>query len=948
MGTRDPEIIHLPRIGLLRCRTDGTVLSADTVTLKILGLDTLPAASVTGKKIHDLCRFEQPFENYLPKIRSQGTLTPFDIQIRTPAGNEKWVQFHTHTFREEPGNEPVVEMILYDISGQKFVEKSLRERERLLENVFSSITDGICFVNSDFQIIHVNATLERWFAPMMPLVGKKCHDVFANWYPVCQSCREMGVIHPGPQQTCGQASSSQQEIDGRPSGYFDLNCFPVMDAETSKLVGMTVYIRDNTFQQKAINELQASQEMLKLVMDNIPEYIFWKDTRSVYLGCNKNFARFAGCESTQEIVGKTDADLHWNPDQAAGYLKAKHRVMESDMVEYHVIEAQTQADGKQVWIDANRIPLHDQSGRVVGMLGAFEDITQRKLAEEQIYKLYRAVEQSLHTIIIADSKGNIEYVNPRFTHITGFPKEDVLYKNLRNLTFWEMSDQEYFRFWETITGGKEWHGKIQSRRKNKEVFWESALFAPIRNPLGEITHFLGILEDITERIKAEEKIIHMAYYDPLTNLPNRALFNDRIALALAHAQRNRQMLAVMFVDLDRFRNINDTLGHDIGDRLVRGVTERLKNCLREGDTVARMGGDEFMLLLPGIENLQDVAKIANKISDVLKPPFFFDNHELHITASIGISLYPYDGEDPQSLLKNADTALNRAKEFGRNNYQLYTSGMNAKAGERLKLENSLRKAIEKEELLVYYQPQVDLNTFQIIGMEVLLRWQHPQNGLISPDQFIPLAEETGLIVPIGEWVLRTSCMHNKNWFSKYSGKPRLLSVNISACQFQQHKLMKTILGVLKDTGFDPNFLELEITESILMQKDTVPMAILRELKGMGIKFSIDDFGTGYSSLSYLKRFPIDTIKIDRSFIRDCISNPDDAAIVRAIVSMAASLKLRVVAEGVETREQLEFLRTLKCDGMQGYLFSKPLPPAEFAALLDRGVHLQDRSATEMF
>ncbi len=438
--------------------------------------------------------------------------------------------------------------------------------------------------------------------------------------------------------------------------------------------------------------------------------------------------------------------------------------------------------------------------------------------------------------------------------------------------------------------------------------------------------------ELAEVKQVAETIWQQVYYDPLTGLPNRMLFEDRLTLELAHARRDKQGLAVMFLDLDHFKLINDTLGHSVGDQLLQDVAHRLKDTLRGTDTIARMGGDEFALLLTRVTHAENVARVAQKIFHVFKPPFNFGGHDFHITPSIGITLYPTDGEDPQTLLKNADTALYRAKEQGRNVYQFYTPAMNAKTLERLVLENNLRRALERKEFVIYYQPRVKINTKQIIGMEALVRWQHPEQGLISPVKFIPLAEETGLIMPLGEWVLRTACAQTKAW--QEAGFPPLrVGVNLSARQFQQPNLVERVAQVLKETGLHPHYLELEITESAAMQNAEYTLPVLYHLKEMGIHISIDDFGTGYSSLSYLKKFPFHTLKLDQSFIRDLATDPNDAMIAKVVITLAHGLKLEVVAEGVETQEQLDFLKQLQGDEVQGYLFSKPLPAKEFEELL---------------
>lgn len=435
-----------------------------------------------------------------------------------------------------------------------------------------------------------------------------------------------------------------------------------------------------------------------------------------------------------------------------------------------------------------------------------------------------------------------------------------------------------------------------------------------------------------ERKQAAETIRHLAYHDSLTSLPNRMLFRDRFLHALALAHRKKEMLAMLFLDLDRFKKINDTLGHAAGDRLLQAVAERLKKTLREGDTIARLGGDEFMILLSGVKAVEDAAKVAEKILYAIRPSFMIDGHELHITTSIGISLYPYDGQDTDTLVKNADIALYRAKEYGRNNYQLYTAAMNARAFEQLALENSLRRALEREELFLMYQPLIDLKTRTISGLEALIRWQSPNGQIHPPDTFIPLAEDTGLIVPMGEWIFNTACRQIKLWQAQ-GLEIYPVAVNLSARQFQQQNLIGEISKALEEHQVEPQYLAIELTESTILKNADLAIDTLREFKLMGIQISIDDFGTGYSSLSYLKRFPVDALKIDRSFVNDCIENADDAAIVSAIISMAHSLKLQVVAEGVETGSQLEFLRTQNCDKMQGYLISPPMAASQFASFL---------------
>jgi diguanylate cyclase (GGDEF)-like protein len=446
----------------------------------------------------------------------------------------------------------------------------------------------------------------------------------------------------------------------------------------------------------------------------------------------------------------------------------------------------------------------------------------------------------------------------------------------------------------------------------------------------------GIMQDITERKQAEAQIYNLAYFDSLTGLPNRLLFKEHLAHALARSERSGRIAALLFLDLDRFKNINDTLGHSIGDKLLQSVAERLLVCVRKSDvvgrednssldsSVARLGGDEFTVLLTEINNVQDAARVAQRIIKAVSRPFVLDGHEVTVTTSIGISLYPNDGNDIITLVKNADTAMYYAKDLGRNNFQFYTQSMNVSTLERLSLENSLRKALEREEFLLHYQPQVDLKTNEIVGVEALVRWKNRDRGMVSPGEFIPLAEETGLIIQIDEWVLRTACLQAVIW-QKSGLQPITMSVNLSGQHFIRENLLETVGKTLRDTGLDPHYLELELTESVLMKNAEETVRTLRALKEMGVHISIDDFGTGYSSLSYLKRFPLDTLKVDRSFIKEIPADQDSAEITKAIIAMAHSLKLRVLAEGVETEEQLAFLHEHGCEVLQGFLYSRPLP-----------------------
>lgn len=443
---------------------------------------------------------------------------------------------------------------------------------------------------------------------------------------------------------------------------------------------------------------------------------------------------------------------------------------------------------------------------------------------------------------------------------------------------------------------------------------------------------------VKERKRAEEQIVHMAYHDSLTNLPNRLMFDERLKTCFEEAQRTGSMMAVLFFDLDRFKVINDTLGHHVGDKLLQYLAHKLQVYVKEKDLVARFGGDEFIILLSNLVHIDEAAQFAKGIPDILKEPFMIENQELFVTASIGISIYPHDGSDAETLLKNADIAMYRSKEKGGNSYQYYHPDMNKRSLHRLNLEIHLRKALERNEFRIFYQPIVDLRNGNIFGMESLVRWQHPEWGMISPAEFIPLAEETGLIVPIGNWVLKESCRQNREW-QKHGYPPLVVSVNISAIQFHQINFVQLVMEALEESGLKPDQLCLEITENIAMNNVPYIVETMQKLKMLGVRISIDDFGTGYSSLSYLKRFRVHTLKIDQSFIRDVTSDEDNAAIVTALIAMSHRLKIKSLAEGVETQEQLDFLVSQGCDEIQGYVFSKPMPANEFELMIKENKQL---------
>ncbi|HEY5790286.1 MAG TPA: EAL domain-containing protein [Gammaproteobacteria bacterium] len=546
----------------------------------------------------------------------------------------------------------------------------------------------------------------------------------------------------------------------------------------------------------------------------------------------------------------------------------------------------------------------------------------------------QVIDASQDGVVVTDADGVIEAVNPAFTRLTGYRAIEALGKTPAILKSGRHDKAFYAAMWHALRTGGHWQGEVWNRRKNGEIYPEWLTITTLVDEDGGERKYAGVFSDISERKENEERIRSLAYYDPLTALPNRRLFHDRLSVALPQMRRHGQRLAVLFIDLDLFKRINDTLGHSIGDQVLMEMADRLRECVRDGDTVSRMGGDEFTVIQPDIHSADDALRLARRIVDSIRRPFAAGGRELYVTTSIGIALYPGDGETPEELIKNADTAMYRAKDLGRNSHQLYAQSMNAESFERLTMESHLRQALERDQLLLNYQVKVNLLENRTSGVEALLRWQHPEFGLVPPAQFVPLAEGNGLIVPIGTWVLREACRQAYAWLS--AGLPGIsVAVNFSPRQMQRIDLVETVIAALQDTGLPAERLEIELTESVLMEHMDEVAPKLHRLRAEGVRISIDDFGTGYSSLAYLKRLPIDKLKIDTSFVRDVPEDADDAEIVAAIVAMAHRLGLQVVAEGVEKPEQVEFLRGLGCDEIQGYLVSRPLSAENIGSLLER-------------
>ncbi len=815
---------------------------------------------------------------------------------------------------------------------QTRTQELLRERA-LLRNLIDSIPDLICYKDCNSNYLGCNKAFEKFVGfSQAELIGKTDLDVLSNEQANLYREIDKQIL------TTGKPHTTENWViypDGR-KRLLHLLKTPFFSPD-GHLLGLIGISRDITARKQSEEALHQSQDMLRLVIDNIPQFIFWKDQKGTYLGCNQNFAQIIGINSYQVIVGKTDDDLikHEPSDGTARFIETLNRCISNEGTpKYQQIESLPLADGTHLWLEINQVPLRDVHGHIIGVLGSFEDITERKQTEEKLRQWVKVLEKSAEAILITDAQTHILQINQAFTQITGYRESEVLGKRPNILRSGKHNIDFYDKMWKSINTQGYWEGEIWDRRKNGEIYPQWLHISVIKDEANEqVTNYLGIFSDLTLRKQTEQRLVYLAHYDDLTGLPNRTLFYERVSRAIYHAQQHSKRVAVMFLDIDGFKYVNDTWGHIVGDLLLKKVANRLTECRCKTDMIARLGGDDFSMVLENVNNTKEVGRFAQNLLKVMQSPFELNGHETFITTSIGISLYPSDSQDVNTLLKHADAAMYRAKEKGKNNYQFFTAQTQKNVHNRLIMDTKLRRALERDELVLHYQPQMQLATGRMVGAEVLLRWQHPEMGLIPPYAFIPLAEETGLIVQIGEWVLRHTCLQQQQW--RNNGEPILrLSVNLSSRQFQQDDLIKTVVQILDETHIDATLLELELTESLLMQDIETATKTLHQFKDMGIQLAIDDFGTGYSSLSYLKRFPIDTLKIDQSFVRDIPKDKDDISITKAIIALAHSLRLKVIAEGVETESQQTLLKSIECDEIQGYLIGHPLPADEFLKLVN--------------
>jgi diguanylate cyclase (GGDEF)-like protein/PAS domain S-box-containing protein len=682
---------------------------------------------------------------------------------------------------------------------------------------------------------------------------------------------------------------------------------------------------------EAEKSVAESRRLLEVVIDTAPVRVFWKDLQLRYLGGNAAFARDAGLTTAAELIGKDDYQLTWKK-HAESFRAEDQEVINSGVAMLPMDKQMITSEGNRIWVRTSVVPLRNNQNEIIGILGVYDNITERKKSEES-QRIAAVTFDTQEAILITTPDASILRVNQAFQDITGYSADEVIGRNPRIFQSGRHDAAFYQAVWSALLTVGKWSGEIWDKRKDGSIYPKLMTITAVYNNQQQITNYVAVFRDISQHKKSEQAIHQLAFYDALTLLPNRRLLLDRLKRAMTSGTRNGRQGALLFLDLDHFKTINDTRGHAMGDQLLIEVAHRLQAGVREGDSVARLGGDEFVVVLEDLSSEPDEAAaqtevVAEKLRLALDKPYELNDFEYHCTASIGISLFRGHQESAEDLLQHADVAMYQAKVAGRNAIRFFDPQMQTALAMRASIEADLRHALEKQQFRLYYQIQVD-SLRRPLGAEALLRWQHPGRGLVSPMEFIPLAEETGLIVPIGLWVLQTACAQLKEWQNNILTRDLTLAVNVSAKQFRQVDFVAQVQRVLLESNTKPSRLKLELTESTVLENVEETIRKMREIKALGVSFSMDDFGTGYSSLQYLKRLPLDQIKIDQSFVHDIATDPNDAAIVQTIIAMTEALGLNVIAEGVETEAQCAFLDLHGCHAFQGYLFGKPTPIDQF-------------------
>ena len=841
-----------------------------------------------------------------------------DYRVITADGRCLWVRDIVSLI--EHGHEPLMRGLMIDISEAKRTEEALRLSEQKFASVFRQCPDILVIARLfDGCLLEVNKAFEEQ-------IGLSAADVIGRSATALDIWGIQGV-GPGLLQRLQAGSIRNLEMPFRRSNgqvFTGLISAEPFDLDTTP--ALVVVVRDISQLKETQQQLQTSEEKFAKAFHASPDgLLLSRQSDGLLIEVNEGFSRITGFNSALSVDRSTlDLGIWVNLNERKQMLDLLKRDGFVRDFSCHI----RRNDGQIRLCEVSSRPL--PIGNEDCMLTIARDITERHLMQEKLQQAATVFESTAEGVLITDTQQHISAVNRAFTEITGYSETEALGHTPRLLASGLHDSAFYAAMWHQLTAEGHWQGEISNRRKNGELYPSWLTISAVRNRDRQITHFVAVFADISSLKHAQARLDYQAHHDPLTGLPNRTLFESRLLAALNSQQENGGQGAVLFLDLDRFKHINDSLGHPVGDLLLKGIAVRLREQLRDIDTVARLGGDEFIILLPGLQQPSDAEHIAQKLLNCFTAPFQAGEHEFFISASIGTSLYPQDGCDVATLVKNADAAMYRSKAKGRNRVESYTRDLTAQASERVALEHELRRAIERNELSLSFQPKFSLADNRLVGAEALIRWTHPTFGDVPPEHFIPLAEENGMILQIGDWVLEHACRQLSEWNDAYESLGPL-SVNLAGAQLRQPNLLGRIEQLLREHHLKPGLLQLEITENFIMSQAEEALAVLHQLKKLGVQLAIDDFGTGYSSLSYLKRLPLDFLKIDQSFVRGLPDDPHDVAIVRAIIALGRSMQFTIIAEGVETLAQQQFLAEEGCEQIQGYIVSLPLCAEEFAA-----------------
>ncbi|MCL4688689.1 MAG: PAS domain S-box protein [Burkholderiales bacterium] len=852
---------------------------------------------------------------------------PVERALRRRDGSTRWVRRSPGLMRDASGEPRFVICAWTDLTEQRARDRALQSTNRFLSAIIETAPVALYATDLEGMITLWNPAAERMFGYRRDeALGRRAPFVPPEKKDEARRLRERALGG----EVLENLELHRRRADGTPL-VINGSAAPLRD-EANRITGLIAMCIDVTEAKRTEAAFKEQLHFTRALIDAIPNPVYFKDLEGRYRVYNRAWSELWG--AGRDWVGLTVNDM-FGPEIARLHDDRDRPLLrQAASVRYEAL--MPAAGGREREMLYNKVSFVDQSGQVAGLIGTVTDVTAYKETEralEASEARFRVLTESgLDLISVLSEDGTILYQSPALRNLLGYEPAETVGRNVFDLVHREDADQARQAF-RRILETRHFREPLEFRIRNREGAWRT--FESLGTNCVDNPHIRGVVfnsRDVTDRKAIQQRIQHLAYHDNLTGLPNRGLLQDRLAHSIARADRTGRKVAVLFIDLDNFKNINDTLGHDVGDELLRQVARRLGECVRAGDTIARQGGDEFIVLLDNLEDGRGASVVAQKILNSLRAAFPLGGTEQHVSGSVGIAVYPEDGKDAQTLMKNADTAMFHGKGIGKNTYQYFTAQMNIAVKRRMTLESALRRAVMQKDFVLHYQPQVNLDTGEIVAVESLVRWKTEDSGTVMPGDFIPLAEETGLINEIGEWVLREACRQNKEWQARGLA-PRRMAVNLSARQFADKAFLDTVTRVLQETGLDPKWLELEITESQVMRQTEGMILLLNRLAEMGVHLAIDDFGTGYSSLSYLKRLPIQKLKIDQSFIRDITVDPNDTAIVVAIISMARSLDLETIAEGVETAGQLALLRAKECRVGQGFYFSAPVSAENLYLLL---------------